>query len=627
MSGREMINRFYLILLTVSISLVACGSNASPESVTTPLHEIQGAGTSSPMVGKPVSVSGIVTGDFQSGDADTGSNLNGFFIQEEQPDASAETSDGLFIADRSAPETDVNVGDLVLVEGEIQEYFGETQVKASSVAIIGSGFIEPVDIQFPFEITTNSDGNAIADLERYEGMLVRVPQSLTVVSLYTLARYGDVQLAADGRWFQFTNQAQPDVAGYTLHKRKFASATIMLDDGQNRQNITPVKYLFPDAANSPEYSIRIGDTVAGLTGNVRYSRGSGGSGAEVFRLVTQKRPAFTNDNPRPASPPAVGGDLKVASFNLLNFFTTINTGKKICGPGGDSNCRGADSDSEFSRQREKVLTALTILDADIVGLIELENNPVESIQSLVDGLNDRADGVEWSFVDSQMIGDDAIRVGMIYKTKTVSPIGRYAVLDNKVDARFLDTKNRPVLLQTFEQRSNHERISIAVGHLKSKGSPCAHIGDPNLGDGQANCNRTRTSAVEALADWLATDPTASDDPDFLYIGDPNAYSKEDPVTALQAAGFVSLLEAHVGPEAYSFQYEGQSGALDQAFASASLNRQVTGTGEWHINADEPPLLDYNLEFGRDAVLFGPTLPFRASDHDPLVIGITLQGGR
>jgi len=53
----------------------------------------------------------------------------------------------------------------------------------------------------------------------------------------------------------------------------------------------------------------------------------------------------------------------------------------------------------------------------------------------------------------------------------------------------------------------------------------------------------------------------------------------------------------------------------------ALASQVTGAAAWHINADEPPVLDYNLEFGRDAGLFDAAIPFRASDHDPVVIGL------
>lgn len=625
-----MTNRFCLLISACTLFIVACGSGGSaavmpPQGPTiTSLYLVQGAGDSSQIIGSNITVSGVVTGDFQNGDANSRQNLGGFFIQSENPDADDETSDGLFIFDGSAPAVDVNVGDVVQVEGEVLEYFGETQLRATSVTITGSASFAPVDIALPNGLTTNSDGDDIADLERYEGMLVRVPQKLTVVSVYELERFGELMLAANGRNFQFTNQNLPDVAGYSAHQREFASRKLMLDDGLSQQNADPIRYLFPAPSQSPDYSVRLGDTVTGLTGNIRYSRGSGSSGTQTYRLVPQADPDFVNDNPREENPPQVGGSLSVATFNVLNYFTTIDAGQDNCGPAGDTNCRGADSSEEFARQSGKILHALTILDADIVGLIELANNSSGSITSLVDGLNDLAGSTVWSFIDTGTIGTDAIRVGLIYKTTTVLPVGAYAILDSSVDARFLDTSNRPVLLQTFEQRSNNEKISVAINHLKSKGSSCANIGDPDLHDGQENCSVTRTRAAQALADWLATDPTASSDPDFLIFGDLNSNLEEKPLSALAATGYVNLLKLYVGPDAYTFQFKGQSEALDNAFASPSLLDQVTGTAEWHISADEPRVFDYNLEFGRDLALFDMDSPFRASDHDPVVIGLSLN---
>ena len=131
----------------------------------------------------------------------------------------------------------------------------------------------------------------------------------------------------------------------------------------------------------------------------------------------------------------------------------------------------------------------------------------------------------------------------------------------------------------------------------------------------------RTKAATALADWVKNDPTGSGDPDVLIIGDLNAYIMEDPLTALKDAGLIALLEA--SPNPYSFLYDAQSGALDHVVATSSLAEQVRETIEWHINADEPPLLDYNLEYGRDASLFDADSPYRASDHDPIIVGLEL----
>ncbi len=194
-------------------------------------------------------------------------------------------------------------------------------------------------------------------------------------------------------------------------------------------------------------------------------------------------------------------------------------------------------------------------------------------------------------------------------------------MDRSVDSRFNDDRNRPALAQTFQVRSTGARLTVVVNHLKSKGSDCDSDGDPNLADGQGNCNQTRTSAATAIADWLAADPTSSNDPDFLVIGDLNAYLMEDPLKALENAGFTNLLDRQRNP--YSFVFDAQAGALDHALVSASLLPQVVETLEWPINADEPALLDYNLEHGRDRNLFDGNSPYRASDHDPVIIGLDL----
>ena len=200
-------------------------------------------------------------------------------------------------------------------------------------------------------------------------------------------------------------------------------------------------------------------------------------------------------------------------------------------------------------------------------------------------------------------------------------MGSFALLNSAVDPRFDDSRNRPALAQSFEVTSTGAVVTLIVNHLKSKGSACDSSGDPNLDDGQGNCNMTRTGAAAAIADWINTDPTASGDADFLIIGDLNAYTMEDPLTALKNAGLTSLLESNANP--YSYVFDAQAGALDHAIASPSLVGQINETIEWHINSDEPPLLDYNLENGRDASLFDPESPYRSSDHDPVIIGLDL----
>ena len=585
------------------------------------IFDVQGNNDTSPVDGQRVVVAGIVTGDFQDNDADATRNLGGFFLQAETPDGDPATSDGLFIFDGNAPIVDVSVGQIVQVAGTVAEHFGETQLAATGVTITGTGNIQPANLDLPVSARLNSDGDFIGDFENFEGMLVRLTEPAYVTEAYDLGRYGEISLSSGGRLGQFTNEFAPDVAGFAGHQRLNAARTLILDDGLSRQNPGAYRYLGRAGSNSAEYSLRIGDKVTAAVGNIRYSRGSGGSGKESYRLEPTSNPVFVAENLRPAAPPDTGGTITAASFNVLNYFTTIDAGEDVCGPAGDSGCRGADSDAEFDRQRAKTINALLKLDADLVGLMELENNGGASLQSIIDGLNAQTAAGMWNFISTGVIGTDVISVGLIYRTTALEPAGNFAILTSIIDSRFNDGKNRPALAQSFDVIATGGRFTVAVNHLKSKGSDCDDVGDPNLDDGQGECNGTRASAAAALGDWLSSDPTGSGDPDILIIGDMNAYLQEEPLDALEDAGFTNLLKHGAGPPAYSFVFDGQAGALDHAFASRTLSLKVSGAAEWHINADEPPLIDYNLDFGRDAGLFDESTPFRASDHDPVIVGI------
>jgi uncharacterized protein len=266
--------------------------------------------------------------------------------------------------------------------------------------------------------------------------------------------------------------------------------------------------------------------------------------------------------------------------------------------------------------------------------MEMENDgygPDSAERFLVDRLNDQDGAGTWALIDADArtgqvdsLGDDAIKVGMLYKPARVTPVGRTAVLNSVAFVNGGDSapRNRPSLAQAFRDNVTGGIFVGVADHLKSKGSACAQ---PDTGDGQANCNAVRVQAATLLADWLASDPTGTGDPDVLILGDLNSYAKEDPITTLEKAGYTNLIQRFNGAEAYSYAFDGQWGYLDHALGTASITRQVTGVRDWHINADEPSVLDYNTEFkspGQVASLYAPD-EFRISDHDPVVVGLDL----
>lgn len=576
----------------------------------TPIHDIQGSGDASPLPnGTPAQVEGVVVGDYQSS-----TSFNGFHVQEEDADADADpaTSEGIFVFEGGSA-VDVAPGDVVHVTGQVTEFTSSTitlteTTSVTAVVVCSSGAsVTPAAVSLPFASTTFA--------ERYEGMLVDIDQALTVTETFTLGRFGEAVLSSGGRLINPTAVAEPGAPAQALQAANDRNR-IVLDDGDNRQNIDPT--LYPQGGLSASNTLRIGDTTAGGSFVLEQRFG-------VYRLQPIDAVAFAHDNPRPAAPAAVGGNLRVSAMNVLNYFDTLDLGPDICGPAGNLECRGADSAVELERQRAKIVSALVGLDADVVGLMEVENDAGEAVADLVGALNAELGSDVYDSIDTGTIGTDAIKLAIIYRTAAVQPVGAHAILDSSVDSRFRDTLNRPSLAQTFERAANGGRFTAVVNHLKSKGSDCNAVGDPDTGDGAGNCNVTRTLAAQALVDWIAGDPTGSGDRDVLVIGDMNSYAREDPIDVFVSAGYTNLIEDALGDEAYSFVFQGQSGYLDHALATPTLAAQVTGATEWHVNADEPIALDYNTEFksaNHVNTLYAPDA-YRSSDHDPLVVGIDL----
>lgn len=608
-----------------------------PPPAIRPIHEVQGSGPSVAITAT-VTVQGVVTSVFTNNDV-----RDAFFVQEEDADADADpaTSEGIFVFCRGTCPAAPQVGDVITVTGDPEEFFGMSQIDVTgaggAITVASSG--NPLPTAVPVALPAAGPTNAAATFEAQEGMLVTFPDALSVSEYFELARYGQVVLSAGGRPEQFTDASAPSVTGYTAFLGELAARRIILDDDNNNQNDmvsgpqNNEPYPYPTPGLSTTNTVRGGDTITGLTGVLHWSfAGLTGTDAWRIRPVTGQSYTFTPANPRPADPPAVGGTVKVASFNVLNYFTTLEVPGAVCGP-SNLECRGANTAEELGRQRAKIVAAMARIDADVLGLIEIQNDAGASVADLVAALNAATAPGTYAYVDTGTVGTDAIKTAFVYRTTTVAPVGPFKVLDSTVDPRVIDTRNRPALIQTFEQNATGGRVTIALNHLKSKGSGCEDIGDPDTGDGQGNCAGTRTAAAQALADYLATDPTGSGGAGVLVMGDLNSYAKEDPITALVASGYTDLQAAFGGAGAYSYLFDGQLGYLDHALADATLRPQVTGTASWHINADEVPLFDYNDElqtngeaaFEREsnALPLYEADPYRSSDHDPVLIGLDL----
>jgi predicted extracellular nuclease len=608
-----------------------------PPTVITLISEIQGSGGTGDMdvigvddrsafEGQIVTVSAIVTADFQDGLLGTQGDQNGFYIQEEVVDYDFNdlSSEGIFIFDGTNPDINVNIGDLVEVTGTVSEFFGQTQISATNITVVATEQVVPdsVEVIFPTaNVMGDGNGNLVANLEAYEGMLVNVAQSMTVSEMFNLDRFGQYNVTSDGRVVQFSQNNDPDAAGYAQHLRDVAARTLVLDDGQSGQNPDQLKVIDGnDGILTASDSFRMGDNIAAINGVVNYSFGE-------FRINAADG-VYEQANARPAMPEDLGGNFTVASLNVLNYFTTIDESGVTTDNGSDP--RGADTAEEFERQAEKLVNAIVAMDADVLGLIEIENDFAGTdfaIKDLVARVNAKLGAEIYAFVDpgQEFVGGDAISNGLIYKQDGVGLKGDMAILETFEGRDFIDPLgagrglNRPAIAQTFEDLDTGETITVSVNHFKSKGSLSGLAVDEDQGDGQGNNNATRAEAADILADWLASDPTGQGSENSLILGDLNAYANEDPLTVLADAGYTDLAAQALGEDAYSYVFDGQVGTLDYALANDALADNVVGVTEWHVNADEADALDYNLDFGRDPTLFDGDIAARNSDHDPVIV--------
>jgi predicted extracellular nuclease len=619
---RQRAQRFAHLTLALAVpcALALCWHQAQAQTSgsITPIYRIQGSGATSPLVGQTVTTEGVVTR----------LTNNGFFLQALVGDGDDTTSDGLFVFTSTAPT--VSAGQLVRLSGKVTEFNTGAATNAltlanpvteltgiSGLTVLGSGYsLSPTPISLPLA----------GGLERVEGMLVTLAGPLTIDQNYFQARYGQLTLSAGGRLETPTNRHRPGTPEAVSMAQQNAARRIVLDDGSTAQNVNPTPY------TGPQGIARAGDLLGAITGVIDYGLATASNtGLADYRILPTTAVSFQSGNPRPTLAPAVGGNVKVGSMNVLNFFTTFTNGQTADGKTGQgctlgtstaaSNCRGANNLAEFQRQQAKIVAALTTLDADAVGLMEMQNNGNTAVQTLVNALNAQMGAGTYASIalPAQGTGTDAIRVAMVYKPARLSPKG----------APLSDTSainHRPTLAQAFTT-PNGQTFTLVVNHLKSKSCSDASGLDADQGDGQGCWNATRVQQAQQLRNFVAQLQQQSSSPDVLLVGDFNAYAQEDPIHTLTSNGLVDLV-GRFNSFGYSYVFDGAAGRLDQALSTGTLASKVAGAREWPINADEGLAHDYNLEFKQPACSTCAPDPYqphmyKSSDHDPVLVGLNL----
>jgi predicted extracellular nuclease len=624
---------------TSIVQATAAGAILDDDLPVSLISQVQGSGNASAFEGDRVTVQGMVTAWLPE--------RQGFFLQEEagDDDGNAATSEGIFVyygGRLPAGLGEGSVGDTVQVTGQVDEFNGLTEITNLSryrtiVDTASAVLPEPVIVSLPV--------SSLVDWESVEGMRVTVRSAtgggaLVVTDTFDLGRYGQVTLTSDELLEQYTEGNLPSEAGYAPWQQMVQRDQIVIDDSRTVQNPDPNLFGRGGQELTADNTLRAGDGVVSVTGIVDQDGAPSGA-LQPYRIqltagVDFSGPARPTANELPAA--VRDAQIKVASANVLNYFTDVGPdGTTFTNPSGTVHeVRGANDAQEFARQQVKIVANLLALDADVIGLMEMQNNGfgdgTSAIDSLVDAMNAAAGGQVYAYVGpydngsttaAANTGGDAIMVAIVYKLAAVMPVGVAAAADPALYDAFSATYgNRVPVAQSFQAVEGGDVFTVVVNHFKSKGSATSAQG-LDQDDGQGNANLARLEAVQDLAAWLATDPTGITDPDVLLIGDFNAYAQEDPVEALEDAGYDRVSSG------YSYSFDGFWGSLDHAFASDTLTAQVAGTAKWAINAEEPTALDYDTAFKtdrHDALLFAPDA-YRSSDHNPLLIGLNLFTGR
>ncbi|MGJ9634230.1 ExeM/NucH family extracellular endonuclease, partial [Actinotignum sp. GS-2025b] len=630
------------------------GTGSEPAASVT-IAQIQGSGQVSPLAGQEVTTRGVVTAAYPEG------GLNGAYIQTPGVDHT-DASHGIFVYGAEAAQ--LQAGTYVEVRGTVTEFYGLTEINAAAITALEE---KPAAIE-PVEIACNATA---AQREAVEGMLVRVTGPLTVTNNYATNQYGEVGLACGTQpLWQPSERFNPSENPEQIQALDAYNAAnvLVLDDGRSRayfgrnaQTNVPVPYLFAD-----NEAAQVGEAgAAGEAGNggsagraaqaapVRVGAAATLQGALImdFRNNSWKlQPRFpvtledgtdrstdvvTFENTRAAAPGNLGGDISLASFNVLNYFTSLGENEKGCraytdregNPIAANRCkvRGAYTQESFARQQTKIVRAINELDASVLGLQEIENTARVSggdrdtaVRALVEALNADAQAERWAYVPSPAkVGEneDYIRLAFIYQKDKVRAVGPSQILNSEW---YTGTARQP-LAQSFQAVVDGEGLGpefvVITNHFKSKGSLSKKIAnDEDVYQG--NNNLLRTKQAETLRDWIAAE--FADKPVFV-VGDLNSYSKEDPIRVFEKAGYTNL-HGHFQPDSYTYQFSGLVGSLDHVLANPAAAKLATGGQVWNINSPESVALEYS-RYNYNVKNLWDESAFRSSDHDPFKVGL------
>ncbi|MBS6030554.1 MAG: ExeM/NucH family extracellular endonuclease [Kocuria rhizophila] len=625
------------LAISLSAALLTTGLGATPAIAapsTTSIATIQGTGQSTPLAGQTVTTEpAVVTAVYPSGPG----SLGGFVIQTPGSGGTitgTTASTGLFVHTGQAPVT-VQRGDAVQVTGTAGEYQGLTQLSGTvSVKKV-------VKKVAPVKPVTTDWASTASYRENLESMVYQPRENFRVADTYGVGRYGELGLSAGKELpAQPTQVARPNSPEARAQAQRNDAISVTLDDGTNRgfaasptQEPRQVPYL------TPENPVAVGDTARITAPVIVDYRFDKWRLQPTTPVVPGKEPARFSGSADPK--PGVGGQVRIASFNVLNYFTTVGQDKGCRGGNYSTDgtynvaqgcdARGAYDRADFERQQAKTVSVINKVDASVVGLMEVENSAKlgepkdEALASLVKALNKAAGYTKWAYVpvaDSELqpvAEQDFITNAIVYQPREVTQVGQARALGSEAVAGGAFENARTPIAATFTATKGGGKhgaapTTVVVNHFKSKGSAPRTGPNRDTGDGQGAWNTSRVAQASAVVDWIPELTAAAGSQDVAVLGDFNSYAQEDPLQEFYRAGYARAAE-----DDYTYVFGGQVGSLDHMLISPSLAKRMTGAAAWNINSGQSPLLQY-AQYRTTALDYYVPNEVASSDHDPFIAG-------
>jgi predicted extracellular nuclease len=551
------------------------GDVGEPEPTVTKIHEIQGAGARSPIVGQTVTIEGVVTGH----DDEMGANFTrtfpgdaGIFVQEEPGDADASplTSEGVFVS-FVRPRGDYPLGSVVRLEGRVAEQFDETRVNLTfntEPDIVGAAPVpNPVTVD-PVAARAQASP-ARAYYESLEGMNVLV--DVGTATSGGRNRFGETFLTLG------VNQAPEDRVFRTEPTPELIAAD---SDAGAGDPDNPLE----DTDSTTELPVDLFDVVRGLEGPLGFS-------FSHYKVINQERRApVVEQGPTPYPwnelAPRRADQLRVASFNVENFFP----------PGSVGDIGHVRTQEEYEEQRGRI--------ADAIG-VQLERPDVVAVQEVADlaVLQDLGDelggytaylepgndsrGIDVGFLIADGIQHSNVR--QLGKTAT----GPAGFTCSDVAGGLYD---RPPLAVDVRRRG--VAFTVFSNHFSSKSAP----------------DECRAAQAAFLRDEVARIEAAGGE--AIVAGDINAFEDESALTTFEdgTTSLDNLWDEAPEGKRYSYHFDGRLQTLDHMLVTDGLFPRVEDFRYAHFDNDY-------YERRNTPEPDGHAL----SDHDPPVVTLDLPG--